>query len=374
MRILHVVGGMNRGGVETWLMHVLRLVDPVDYHMDFLVQTSDQAAFDNEILDAGSLVIPCLKPRYPIQYARNFRRVMRKYGPYDVLHSHVHYYSGCVLCLAHSAGVPTLIAHSHTDTRELEEQAEKPRRMYATLMKRMISRYAVCGLAASKKAAEDLFGLDWADDPRWRILYCGIDLEPFKQAVDPQQIRAEMGIPEKAFVVGHAGRFSEVKNHTFIVDIASEVGKAAADIRFFLVGDGPLRPTIERKVESLGLRDKVIFAGVRTDVPRLMLGAMDAFILPSLREGLPLVLIEAQSAGLPCVFSDVISEEADIVKHLVKRLPVDGSAATWAAAILNLRRNRPKSKDPKAITVVEHSAFNIISSAEKLMRVYEGCD
>lgn len=375
MRILHVVYAMNRGGIETWLIHILRLVDSADCHMDFLVHTSDQAAFDNEIRDAGSLVIPCLKPKqHPIQYARNFRSVIREYGPYDVLHSHLHYQSGFVLWLAHSAGVQTLIAHSHNDLRVVEKQAGILTRMFVNLMKRLISRYAVYGLAASKKAAEDLFGLNWEDDPRWRLLYCGIDLEPFKQAVDPLQIRADLSIPEKAFVVGHVGRFYEEKNHAFLVDIASEVAKSAADIRFLLVGDGPLRPAIERKVENLGLRDKVIFAGVRADVPRLMLGAMDVFILPSLWEGLGLVLVEAQAAGLPCVFSDVVPEEADIVKHLVKRLPVEGPAAIWAAAILDLWRDKPISKDPKAITVVEHSAFNIKSSAEELIKVYEGCN
>ena len=374
MRILHVVGGMNRGGAETWLMNLLRLVDPVDYHMDFMVHTSDQATFNNEIRDAGSQVIPCLKPRDPIQHARNFRSVIREYGPYDVLHSHVHYYSGFVLWLGHSSGVQKLIAHGHTDTKDSEEKAGKQRRIYVNLMKRLISRYAVCGLAASKRAAEDLFGLDWTNDPRWRLLYCGIDLELFKQTVDPRQVRAEMGIPEKVFVVGHVGRFSEVKNHSFIIDIASEVAKTAVDVRLLLVGDGPLRPMIERKVENLGLRNKVIFAGARADVPRLMLGAMDACILPSLREGLPLVLIEAQAAGLPCIFSDFISEEADIVKHLVKRLAVDSPAAIWATAILDLQRNKPTPKDAKAITVLEHSAFNIKSSAEELIKVYEGCN
>lgn len=364
---------MNRGGIETWLMHVLRRVDPVDYHMDFLVHITEEAAFDNEIRDAGSLVIPCpWKHKNPLQYARDFRGVIHEYGPYDVLHSHVDHYSGVVLSLAHSAGMRTLIAHSHTDAREAEEKARMRTRMFVDLNRWMISRYAAYGLAASEKAAEFLFGLDWADDPRWRLLYCGIDLEPFRQATDPRQIRAELGIPERAFVVGHVGSFREVKNHAFLIDIASEVAKTTADINFLLVGDGPLRRAIELEVESRGLQDKVKFAGVRGDVPILMLGAMDAFILPSLQEGLPLTLIEAQAAGLPCIYSDVISEEADIVKHLVKRLPVDGPAGIWRAAILNLWRNVPALKDARALAIVENSAFNITTSVEELIKIYEG--
>jgi glycosyltransferase involved in cell wall biosynthesis len=355
-------------------MNVLRHVDPVDFRMDFLVHTAKRGAYDDEIRDIGSQVIPCLNPKYPPQYAHNFKRVIQEYGPYDVVHSHVHHYSGFVLRLGHSVDVQTLIAHGHTDARMTEEKVGKPRRMYLRLMKRMISRYADYGLAASETAAEDLFGPDWANDPRWRVLYCGIDLEPFKQFVNPRQIRAELGIPEDAFVVGHVGRFTEEKNHAFLIDIAHEVAKVAADTRFLLVGDGPLRRTIERKVENSGLRGKVIFTGVRPDVPRLMKGAMDAFILPSFREGLPMVLIEAQAAGLPCMFSDFVSEEADIVKHIVRRMPMDGRAAIWTSAIFDLRRNKTTSKDPKAVTVVEHSAFNITSSVKELVRVYEGCN
>lgn len=371
MRILHVVGGMVIGGTETWLLNVLRRAGLHDLQMDFLVHTSEPRAFDDEIRNLGSLVIPCLNPSRPMKYALNFRRVMGEYGPYDVLHSHVHYYSGYTLWLARAGRARTLVAHSHTDTMDREKHTGKSRHAYSALMKQMVSRYADYGLAASRKAAEDLFGPDWQEDPRWRILYCGIDLEPFKRELDRQRVRAELGIPEKAFVVGHVARFTEEKNHIFLIDIASEVARVAEDACFLLVGDGPLRPAIEQKVESLGLQGRVIFAGERPDVPELMLGAMDAFILPSLYEGLPLVLIEAQAAGLPCMFSDVITDEADIVNHLMKRLPTNRAATTWAAAIVDLRRKQPPTKDPKAVTLVEHSAFNITESAEELFNFYE---
>ena len=374
MRILHVVGRMDRGGTETWLMRVLRIVDPIDFHMDFLVQASKQGAYDDEIRQTGSLVIPCLDTKRPFQYAHNFKDVICKYGPYDILHSHVHYYSGFVLRLGNSAGIKTLIAHSRTDARVPEEQAKKPRRMYVNLMKRMISRYADCGLAVSKKAAEDLFGLDWTEDPRWRVLYTGIDIEPFKQAVDARQIRAELGVPKDSLVVGHVGNFREPKNHTFLIDVAYEAAKVAADVCFLLVGDGPFRDEIERKVIKLGLQGKVIFTGVRADVPRLMLGAMDVFVLPSLWEGLPNALVEAQAAGLPCVISDYVTEEADVVKHLIRRLSLVKPTTVWTAEILDLRKNKEALRDPNALAVVENSAFNIKSGVEELIRIYESCN
>lgn len=372
MRILQVVGCMNRGGAETCLMHVLRHVDPVEYQMDFLVHTLEQCAYDEEIHDRGSLVIPCLNYQNPLQYARNFKRVIAEYGPYDIVHSHVHYYTGFVLRLARSTGVKTVIAHSRTDARGPERRANLPRRMYVGVMKRMVSRYADYGLAVSRKTAEDLFGKDWASDPRWRVLYSGIDLVPFKQAVDQAQIRAEFRIPEKAYVVGHVGNFGEEKNHAFLVDIASRVAKSDTDIRFLLIGDGPLRPRIRRKVDEMGLEEQVIFTGVRGDVPELMLGAMDAFILPSVQEGLPMVLIEAQAAGLPCLFSNFISDEVDTVEHLINRLPVEGPDVIWADVILSLKSER-QMKDPKAVTIMEQSVFNIKNSVKELLNVYAGC-
>jgi len=313
LSVLHVVGGMNRGGVETWLMHVLRHIDRERFQMDFLVHTTQECAYDEEIRALGAKIIPCLHPRRPWIYARNFKRILREDGAYDVVHSHVHHYSGHVLRLAHQAGVPVRIAHSHNDTSALQAKARLLRRSYLALMKRWIARHATVGLAASRRAVADLFGRDWESDPRWRILYYGVDFTPFHADVDPAAVRAELGIPMDAFVVGHVGRFAEQKNHALLVDIATEATKWEPRTPVLLVGDGPLRPDIERQVAQAGLAERVIFAGIRPDVPRIMLGAMDLFLFPSLFEGLPLALVEAQAAGLPCVFSDVVSEEADVV-------------------------------------------------------------
>lgn len=370
IRILHVVGGMNRGGIETWLMHILRHIDRDCFRMDFLVHTTQPCAYDDEIRALGSKIIPCLDPSQPRLYARNLKRILREYGSYDIIHSHVHHFSGYVLRLAQQAGVPVRIAHSHNDTSSHEARAGLYRRLYFVLTKWWIARYATLGLGGSRKAVANLFGPVGETDPRWRVHYCGIDLTPFRDFINRVSVRTELGIPADAFVIGHVGRFCEQKNHVFLVDIAAEVAKLEPRMRLLLVGDGSLRPDIEQKVAQLGLTDRVIFAGVRPDVPRLMLGAMDLFLFPSLYEGLGLVLIEAQAARLPCIFSDVVPEEADVVKPLVHRMSLSRPASAWAEAVMATKQDTVSITQLETFAILEKSLFDIRTGAKELELYY----
>ena len=371
IRILHVVGGMNRGGVETWLMHVLRNIDRDRFQMDFLVHTEKPCPYDDEARALGSKIIPCLSPSKPWLYGRNFKRILREYGPYDIVHSHVHHFSGYVLYLAKQAGVAVRIAHSHNDTSVIDAKAKLYRHLYLALTKWLINRYSTLGLSASRQVARVLFNTDEKTDPRWQILYCGIDLKPFYNPVDSVAVRAEFGIPPDAFVVGHVGRFEEQKNHNFLIEIATEIAKREPKMHLLLVGDGSLRSEIQQKVISHGLANHVTFAGLRPDVPRLMLGAMDLFLLPSIHEALGLVLIEAQAAGLPCVFSDVVPEEANAVKPLVRQVSLSKSASDWAEAVISVRSRVLAIAQADTLPVLEHSPFNIVVSVKKLKEVYE---
>lgn len=369
VRVLHVVGGMNRGGVETWLMHVLRNMDRDRFHFDFLVHTEKACAYDDEIRRLGSRVIPCLHPSRPWLYARNFMKVLRQCGPYDVIHSHVHHYSGYVLRLARTAGVPKRIAHSHNDTLAVDSSAGLLRKTYLRIMEKEIRAHATVGLAASEKAAVALYGPLWKKDPRWRVLYCGIDLQPFSETVDRRQVRSELGLPPDAFVVGHVGRFSPQKNHAFLMDIAAELVRREPRTRVLLVGDGPLRPAMEAKAARLGLQEHVLFLGLRSDVPRLIMGAMDVFLFPSFYEGLGLVLIEAQAAGLPCVLSDVVPREVDLLPTLIHRASLDENAAGWADLVFSAVGSKTVPlKD--VLSVLSESSFNIIKSVENIQGLY----
>lgn len=195
-------------------------------------------------------------------------------------------------------------------------------------------------------------------------------MEPFNRPVCRDAVRAEFGIPADAFVVGHAGRFTAAKNHIFLLDIASVVLEREPNTRFLLVGDGELRAAIQERAAQLGIADRLIFTGLRPDVPRLMRGAMDAFLLPSLYEGLPLVLMEAQAAGLPCVFADVVSHEADIVPPLVHRRSLAAPSYEWAEALLAVRASRSAITREEAFAIAEATPFNIRTSWNLLERIY----
>ncbi|MGO9691540.1 MAG: glycosyltransferase [Syntrophobacteraceae bacterium] len=197
-----------------------------------------------------------------------------------------------------------------------------------------------------------------------------MDLEPFRQETDPARVRVEIGIPSDACVIGHVGRFHEAKNHSFLVEIAFEIAKREPRMRLLLVGDGPLRSQVEQKTAQLGLTGKVIFAGIRTDIPRLMLGAMDIFIMPSLYEGLPLVGIEAQAAGLPLLVSDTITDELPAVKRMVHRLSLNAPPSVWAEKALRLY-SVAKDRN-ESLRKVGASRFSITRSIPEVERCYHG--
>jgi glycosyltransferase involved in cell wall biosynthesis len=370
IRILHVVGGMNRGGVETWLMHVLRNINRKRFRMDFLVHTSVRCSYDEEILSLGSRIIPCPHPHRPWLYAKNFKRIMTEYGPFDVVHSHVHHFSGYVLRIAHRAHVPITIAHSHNDTLNKQVKADFLRRIYLTLMRRWIWRYATMGLAASQKAAISLFSSSLKTNVCWSVLYCGIDLAPFNSGIDRHAVLSKLGIPDDSFVVGHIGRFVPQKNHDFFLDVAVEILRRKPQSWFLFVGDGQLRPAILEKAKQLGILKRAIFTGTRDDVPQIMKGAIDAFLFPSRYEGLGLVLIEAQAAGIPCVVSDVVPEEADVVPGLIARLRLDQSIEVWAETVLRTA-SKHRVTSEAALETVAQSPFNIQRSIESLLKLYD---
>jgi glycosyltransferase involved in cell wall biosynthesis len=371
--ILHIVGGMDRGGAETWLMHVLRNIDRGKYHFDFLVSRPEPCAYDDEIRSLGSQIIVCPQPQKPIQYARRFMRLVKENGPYDVIHSHVHHYSGFILLLAKLLGIKGRIAHSHSDTRVVETRTGFARKAYLRIMENMLQRFAIHGFACSENAAVDLYGgNDWKQDARWTCLYCGIDFKPFRIKSDGAAIRKELNLSEDEVVIGHVGRFSEVKNHIFLINIFAAFCKKMPHAKLLLVGDGKLRKNIEKQVHELHLSDKVIFAGVRPDVPELMKELMDVFLFPSLYEGLPLVLIEAQAAGLPCMLSDTFTQEVDIMHERIRRLPLTASPETWSDAVSDLLEEHPKQKLSDE-DFNRLKKFDIEESIEGLLMVYGEC-
>jgi glycosyltransferase involved in cell wall biosynthesis len=232
-----------------------------------------------------------------------------------------------------------------------------------------INKSATLGFAASSEAAASLFGSKWNVDPRWKLLRCGIDLAAFQGYIDRQAVRKEFSLAPGTFVVGHVGSFTKQKNHILWADIACEIARRLPTAHFLLVGDGPLRPHIEQQFIANGLQSQTTFTGLRDDVPRLLRGAFDVLLFPSLFEGLPLVVLEAQAAGLKAVISDTISIETDIVSELIRRIALSSPPTVWADAVINFAATQSISAE-EALLRMMPSPFNAVTSSRELIQQY----
>lgn len=371
IKILHVFGRMNRGGAENWIMQVMRNIDKERFNFDFLVHNQAPGDFDNEIRACGSKVLYCANYNNIIKYYFNFKRIIKENGPYQIIHSHVHHFSGFIFLIAHLLKIPVLIAHSHSDTSSIQDNFSLSRKLYYSLSTFLIKKYANLGIACSEKAAKSLFGNHWASNIKFVLSFTGIDLAPFKKNIDKNNFRTENKFPNDGFIIGHVGNFVEPKNHKFLINIFKAVTEQDANIYLLLAGEGPLKAEIINLVNNYQLSNKVIFAGSRNDIPDLMLAGMDLFVLPSIFEGLPLVGMEAQAAGLKCLFSDKISNEVHIYPPNTIKLPIDQGLNIWKEEILKQKQVQTNLLDRSvAFRAVEESPFNINKSILALTNFY----
>ena len=335
LRVLHVVSAMNRGGIETWLMQVFRSQDPARVRNELMTFTAQASDYDAELRALGVTVWRCPPPGSPLAFVRCMFGAMRR-GRFDVVHSHPHQFSGVVLLLARLAGIPGRIAHSHIDTRAPDRSASLQRRLYLRLMTALLRLCATEGVAVSAPAAEALFGSDWQRQGRSRVLPLGLDLAAYAPPADADArraaTRASFGFGPDTVLVGHVGWFIPVKNHAFLMRVFAEVSSRHPAARLLLIGVGELAAEVQEQAERLGIRDRVVFAGSRGDVPEL-LRAMDVFVFPSLAEGLGLALIEAQVSGLPCVLAEQLPAESRLPGAVLFAVPLAAGPEAWADAV-----------------------------------------
>lgn len=351
-RILQVVTYMGRGGIETMLMNYYRRIDREKIQFDFLVHRDFRADFDDEIEAMGGRIyrIPAMNP-----VSGSYRKALVDFfkdHPYRVVHCHLNYMSGVVLAAAKKAGVPVRIAHAHTAA-----MAPGWKQAVRRLCKHLIPITATHRVACSTEAGKAIFGKQ-----NFSIFANAIDTVAFApQEVLRREVRAELGL-EDGFTVMHVGRIIYAKNHEFLLDAFRELLNTEPEAKQVLVGDGELRPEIEAKAEQFP-DGSVLFLGTRMDIPRL-LQAADVFAFPSRFEGLPVTMIEAQAAGLPCVMSDRVTDEC-IVTDLVNRLPID-DPKVWADAILSAKGTVRTDR----FEDIQASGYDITAAAEKLTRFY----
>ncbi|WP_338449846.1 glycosyltransferase family 1 protein [Niallia oryzisoli] len=358
LRVLHVVVNMNRGGAETLLMNLYRNIDRSKVQFDFL--TCKPGVFDEEIRELGGKIyrIPYISDIGHFRYRKELNKFFEENKDYYIVHSHMDKMSGFVLHAAKKAGIQIRIAHSHNTSSEGGTVA----RAYKSYAGKYIAASATHLLACSTSAAKWLFSYQAS---KAMILKNGIECDKLSYSqTTRKQKRKELNLPEESFIVGHVGRFNHQKNHSFLIDIYSEIAKKNPYSDLLLVGEGPLQDEIQRKVSELGLVDKVFFLGVRSDVHQL-LQACDVMLFPSLHEGLPVTLVEAQAAGLPCIISDVITTEVDIGAGLIQYENLKSSPEAWAKKVLDNTHERKNT-----VEYIQKSGFDIRKSSIELQDYY----
>jgi glycosyltransferase involved in cell wall biosynthesis len=235
------------------------------------------------------------------------------------------------------------------------------------VMSWLIDRYATAGLGNARTSLQSLYGIDWQTDPRWRLMYLGIDLVPFEQSVDRMDVCQQYGLPATASIIGHVGRLTPAKNHRFIIDIAAEIERQCDNIWFVLAGDGPLYSEILDYARQKHVTHLVMTGGVAET--RSLYGIMDLFLFPSLWEGLPQAVVEAQAAGLRCLCANTITPEVSVVSEAVRFMDLAEGPTKWAAACQELLSLQKLDPDQARIAV-SVSPFSIEYSASQLTQLY----
>ncbi|MFC3884772.1 glycosyltransferase family 1 protein [Bacillus songklensis] len=335
IRILQVVTIMNRGGLETMLMNYYRHINRNKIQFDFMVNRMERGDYDDEIESMGGKIyrMPPIRPGNYRKYFMMLDEFFKQHSEYKVVHAHINENSAFVLRAAKKANVPCRISHSHLAGLPLDYKF--PFRLYARMnLNKNTNQFFAC----SDEAGKWLFGNSLEINNKLIIFKNAIDCNEFSYNEQIRnKLRKELNIENK-FVIGHVGRFNPQKNHSFLIDVFSEVYRKNNDAILLLIGQGDLMEEVRKKVEKLNLTEVVKFLGLRTDVADVM-QAMDLFLFPSLYEGLGVVLIEAQASGLKCITSTGTPKEANVTGS-VDFLTLNLSAKEWADKVLEYNTER----------------------------------
>ncbi|MBQ6455372.1 MAG: glycosyltransferase [Eggerthellaceae bacterium] len=368
MRVLHVIGKMDRAGAETMVMNLMRTIDQHDVTFDFLVHTNETADYDDEITKLGGHIYRV--PAFTVINRRAYRTAVEAFFDsadhphYDIVHGHIGSCASIYLDVARKHGAKT-IAHSHNIDSASPLSAAAYR-----LLTRSVIKYADYFIGCSYEAGASRFGQDVVDSDKFEVLLNGINCKNFRfDEHKRKQIRTELGLSANELLIGHVGRFNEQKNHDFLLDIFAVVKALRADAKLALVGRGELEEKARRKAKALGIADSVLFLGIREDIPQL-LSAFDVFSFPSRYEGQPVALLEAQAAGLPCVIADTIPPVSHIT-DVVSALPL-ADADIWANAIVSAaERTGTQSDRTKRADAIIEAGYDISTSSARLIARYE---
>ena len=331
INILFIYGDtLRRGGIEQFMMNCFRFIDRDRLHIDFLLQGDEKAVYEEEILSAGSRIFRAPKPSVsPIGYRRTVKQILRE-GNYKVIHAHSDAMNARILWLALVCGVPVRIAHSHNTKHILSSRRKY---LFYELCRKFVGVLATDRWACSEAAGKWLFGAR-----PFKLIPNAQLLEKFRyDGARRIGIRERYSIPASAIVLGHVGKFDYQKNQGFLIGVLQRLREQSdRDYRLLLVGDGMLRESFEKELNTAGLADKVILTGW-VDDPESYYNAMDLYVMPSRFEGCCFAGVEAEANGLFCIASDMSPGDAN-VEGRVQNLRLD--AGLWTEAVLSANTQR----------------------------------
>lgn len=355
IKILYVIGSFTTGGVETFILNVCDNIDKNKFEIDFLLfEDYDLSCkYKLEKYNSKIIYIPGIKKGI-FKFILNNYRVLKKYN-YDIVHAHTNYISIFTAISGILAGTKVRICHSHNSEFKINGAIVK---IVSLLYRILPIKLFACSNVAGKK----LFG----KKANIILINNAIDIEKFcYNEKIRRNVRKELGIENK-FVIGNIARFSYQKNHSFLIDIFEKVLTKNKEAVLLLIGEGELEEEIRFKANKMGILDNVIFLGARTDVNEI-LQAIDIILFPSLYEGLGIVLIEAQCAGLPCIISDTIPKEAKVT-GLVKNMSLKQNSQCWAEMLVEFYNNTSRKDISREII---NSGYDIRSIVKKIENYYE---
>lgn len=370
-KIVYFSHGLSANGIETFLVNVLEKLDKDKYDATVVIGIDKDVdcLHEQRVLDMGVRVyhagdLDSVKKKFA--YIKNVKDFLEN-GNFDIAHSNMDLLNGITLYLAKKAGISKRICHAHNSNSQynptglLAFAKKAVQKLYCSVMRNLICDSSTDLIACSEVAGEYFYGQRDSS-----LIYNGIDTESFvvSDDFDVKEYSASIGFKgDEIHRLVSIGRLSMQKNPFFALEIISELKKIRNDFRYLWVGTGELEDDVLAKIEELSLEDTVILTGVRTDIPQI-LGCCDCFLMPSLFEGLPFSLVEAQAANLKCVVSDVVTKTADV--GLVTYVSLDKSAAQWAEEISSvLDGPLPKKNEEKA------KLFDITNTVRQLEEIYD---
>lgn len=359
IHILHVVNAADRGGSETMAMNIYRNIDRNEIQFGFTNHTGRKAAYDDEIEEMGGHIfhLPKFKGYNYLKYARAWRELFRNHPEYKIIHIHNYNIAGIITRIARQENIPVRITHSHSTRLNMPWQKKIVFHFLHASMMKNSTHFFSCGVNAGKF----MFGKHY-----FMVVPNGLDTNLFLFNKNiRRKLRQQLALKGTETVYGHVGSFRTPKNHSYLIKIFNEIHKRDTTARLVLIGSGELLNLIQQQVSQLGLNEHVIFLGQQSNVNQ-WLSAFDVFLMPSLWEGLPVSVIEAQCSGLPCVISDVVDHDVDLTGH-VKFIPLKKSTLEWADEIISIKPTDRLEMGEKVST----SPYNINTVTSNLSSFYK---